>query len=235
MPMSTDKRRALIALALLVPIPSISVLMAMIVMPGPVGQSIYMAGKVVLLAFPLVWLLAVERGSISWSPVRKGGMGVGTLIGVVIAIAVVAAYVTIGPHLIDAEQVGRTAAKNGIDSIVMYVGLSAYLVTINSLIEEYVWRWFIFRQFERLMPGCWAMFASAAAFTAHHVIALRAQFDWTTVALASAGVFIGGAVWSWCYWRYRSVWPGYVSHVIVDIAVLAIGWHLIFARVVEST
>jgi membrane protease YdiL (CAAX protease family) len=35
-------------------------------------------------------------------------------------------------------------------------------------------------------------------------------------------------MWSWLYLRYRSVWPCYVSHAIVDIAVFVVGWLIIF-------
>ena len=70
--------------------------------------------------------------------------------------------------------------------------------------------------------------ASAIGFTAHHVIALAAQFNWIVTVFASMGVFIGGATWSWLYKRYRSVWPGYVSHAIADIPIFVIGWQLIF-------
>jgi membrane protease YdiL (CAAX protease family) len=41
-------------------------------------------------------------------------------------------------------------------------------------------------------------------------------------------VFTGGAIWSWLYVRYRSIWPGYLSHAIVDVAVFAVGWWIIF-------
>jgi uncharacterized protein len=100
----------------------------------------------------------------------------------------------------------------------------------NAVLEEYVWRWFVFRKCEALVRISWlAVLLSAALFTVHHVLALAAQFDWMITLAASAGVFLGGAVWSWCYLRYRSIWPGFVSHVIVDIAIFAIGWRLLFA------
>ena len=35
-------------------------------------------------------------------------------------------------------------------------------------------------------------------------------------------------VWSVCYLRYRSIWPGWVSHVAADVAGLAIGWRVLF-------
>ena len=78
------------------------------------------------------------------------------------------------------------------------------------------------------MPTRLAVLASAACFTVHHVTALQAQFDWKVTLLASLGVFIGGAIWSWMYGRYRSVWPGYLSHAIVDVAIYVIGWGIIF-------
>jgi membrane protease YdiL (CAAX protease family) len=70
--------------------------------------------------------------------------------------------------------------------------------------------------------------AAALAFTAHHVIALAAQFNWGVTLLGSLGVFSGGAAWSWLYLRYRSIWPGYISHAMVDVAIFVIGYGLIF-------
>ena len=94
--------------------------------------------------------------------------------------------------------------------------------------EEYVYRWFIYRQCETLMRGTAAVVASAAIFTAHHVIAVSQYLDLRFTILASAGVFAGGVVWSVLYLRYRSIWPCWISHVFADIAVFAIGWWLLF-------
>jgi hypothetical protein len=46
--------------------------------------------------------------------------------------------------------------------------------------------------------------------------------------VASTGVFIGGVIWAWLYSRYRSIWPGWISHVLADIAVFGVGWWLLF-------
>jgi hypothetical protein len=49
------------------------------------------------------------------------------------------------------------------------------------------------------------------------------------VALGSLAVLAAGACWSFLYLRYASIWPGWISHVLADLAVFAIGWHLLFA------
>jgi membrane protease YdiL (CAAX protease family) len=45
--------------------------------------------------------------------------------------------------------------------------------------------------------------------------------------IASVGVFIGGAIFSWIYITYRSVWVAWIAHACADVAVFGIGWHLV--------
>jgi membrane protease YdiL (CAAX protease family) len=227
---------ALVALVLLVPAPTIGVLCAMLWEPtrGTVlGQFIYGAAKVWILALPLAWRLWVDRRPISWSPLRRGGLGAGLLSGVAIAVCIVAGYWLIGRRLVDTQLLKDVAGRNGLTSLPSYLLVITYLALVNSLLEEYVWRWFVYRQCERLMPwanGWLAVVISAMLFTLHHVIALQVQFGWAVTVLGSAGIFIGGVTWSWLYRRYRSIWPGYVSHICADVAAFAIGWWLLFGR-----
>ena len=65
-------------------------------------------------------------------------------------------------------------------------------------------------------------------FTAHHIIAMSVYLGLLLTALGSLGVFIGGVEWAWLYLRYRSIWPGWISHVMADVAVFSIGWMLLF-------
>jgi membrane protease YdiL (CAAX protease family) len=104
-----------------------------------------------------------------------------------------------------------------------------YWITLNSLMEEYVWRWFCFRQCEQLLGGVGGVLGAAIGFTLHHIVALAGQFPWPMILLGSLGVFCGGAIWSWLYLKYRSVWPCYVSHAIVDVPIFIVGYWMIFA------
>ena len=221
--------RPLLALGLLVPVPTFGTLMAMVLAPGPVGQAVFLVCKAWILAFPLVWHLWVERGRPSLSPPRRGGFGAAVLTGAAIIAIMFAAYFLLGGHWIDAEHVARQAAKNGIGTRARYIAMALFWILINSLMEEYVWRWFVVRQCERLMRPSLAVVVSALLFTLHHVVALRVQFDWRVTILASLGVWCGGMTWSWLYVRYRSIWPCYVSHILADVPIFVIGWWLIFS------
>ncbi len=230
--LSTSVRlKALVALLLLVPAPSFGVALSMMI-DGTrgtlVGQAAYALSKVWILALPIVWTLWVDRQKLSLSPARKGGFGVATGLGLLIAASIVGGFMLFGQQIIDPVVLREAVQGNGIGTPLRYLGLVVYLTFVNSLLEEYVWRWFVFRKCETLVVGGAAVLCSALFFTIHHVFALKAQMGWTPTLLGSAGVFIGGAVWSWCYLKFRSVWPGFVSHLIVDAAVFGVGWYLIF-------
>ena len=100
-------------------------------------------------------------------------------------------------------------------------------ILLNSLLEEYVWRWFVFRKCELLMDRRLAVPFCALPFTVHHTLALTAWVPWQLNLIASLGVFIGGGIWSILYLRYRSIWPPYVCHIFADITIFLIGWELI--------
>jgi membrane protease YdiL (CAAX protease family) len=200
----------------------------MVISPGPAGRLFFTLCKVWVLAFPALWWLVVERRRLSWSRPRHGGLLTGAILGVAIAAIIAVVYATFAASRVEPTLLRHAVVEMGLDEPGAYIAAAAYWIFVNSVIEEYAYRWFIFLHCERLFGGGWGVIASALVFTAHHVIALQDYLTPSLTALASLGIFIGGATWSWCYLRYRSIWPGWISHGFADIAVFAIGWHLVF-------
>ncbi len=224
----TDRRRALLALALLAPVPTIGIAAALIFFPGPVGRAIFFVAKVWLFAFPAAWYVLVEKGQPSWSPLRRGGLGTGLLLGLATAAVIFATYLFLGVGTIDPDHLRTEAAEMGIGTPMLYLLGAAYWIFVNSVIEEYVYRWFVQHQCEQLMPVKVAAFASAAVFTFHHVVAIATFLNPGLTVLASLGIFTGGLMWSVMYSHYRSIWPPWVAHAIADVAVFLCGWWLLF-------
>ena len=226
---SQDRRTAFLALLLTVPVPSLGTAAGMIVAPGTTaGGAVFLASKVWISVVPLVWLFLVDKGRWSWSRPARGGLGTGLALGLAIGAVIVVAYFGLGTLLLDRETMRTTAHQIGLADRGAYIGGAVYWVCVNSLLEEYFWRWFVYSKSEVLMPPGFAVPVSALCFTVHHVVALQVYLGMTATLVTAVGVFAAGAVWSWCYRRYRSVWPGYVSHAVVDVSVFAIGYLLIF-------
>lgn len=201
----------------------------MVVASGPFGHGVFLAAKLWLLIFPAAWYLVVEKGRPSWSPPRSGGLLAGALSGAMMGAVIVAAALVAASRGFEPNALRAAVKTMGLAAPAAYLAGAAAWTLVNSLIEEYVYRWFVFGQCERLLGGSAAIWAAAAVFTAHHVIAVSRYLDTGLTVLASAGVFAGGVVWTWLYRRYRSIWPGWISHVAVDAAVFGVGWWLLFA------
>ncbi len=226
-------RRAIIALAILVPLPAIVAFAGLEYPKGIIGKSIYAGGKVFIVIFPVFWLLVVERGKLSLSRPRKGGMAAGALTGVVMAALIVVGFLILLDPLIDPQEVQELAEERGLAARWLFLLMALFWIIVNPAIEEYVWRWFVFTHCRtvsaRLGLSAWyAVAASALFFTLHHIVAIGALFDWHITAIACTGVFVAGVTWSWLYNRYESIWPPYLSHLIADVPIFIIGQYLIF-------
>ncbi len=223
------KTKALLSLMLLVPAPSLGVLAGMVFWPeAAAGKTVFAVSKVWLFALPVVWYLLVEKGRFSLSPARRGGFGFGILSGLVISSMILTAYWLLAGTFLDKAVLVEKMQEIGLDDPVLYIAGAAYWICVNSVLEEYVWRWFVVRQCEALVRPMTAVVLSALFFTLHHAIAMRTFMPPLATTVCSAGIFIGGAVWSWMYVRYASIWPGYISHAIVDLCIFAIGAWIIF-------
>lgn len=220
---------AWLALLLLVPAPSLGALFGMILFPDTVlGRVLFGVSKVWLIAVPVLWLRFVEKRPFSLSPAKQGGFIAGVVSGLLISGAIIGLYLLAGDQVVDRTYFSDKLRAIGLGSWPMYLGGTAYWVLVNSVLEEYVWRWFCVRQCERIWPRRTAIAASALFFTLHHIVAMSVYFPPLAVALCSTGVFIGGLIWSVLYVRTRSIWPGYVSHAIVDLAIFGIGAAMLF-------
>jgi membrane protease YdiL (CAAX protease family) len=196
-------------------------------------QSIYLIGKGIQFAFPAMWVWLVLREPLSTGrPSLKG-----LLIGAAFSVVVVGAGWLLFDGLLREIPVFSTAAKLirekigefGIDSLWKYSLLAGFYSLLHSLLEEYYWRWFAFRQLRRLVRLWPAIVISALAFMGHHVIVLSEFFEQTRwlAWLLAAAVAVGGAFWAWLYERTGSLFGPWLSHLLIDAGVFWVGYVLV--------
>lgn len=225
---NTAKVRALTALLLSVPAPTIGVVFSMYLYPDmPIGKTVFFISKVWFFLFPAVWYLFIEKKHFSWSAPHKGGWHTGWITGVIISTAIIVTFILWGNSFID-SSFKTSLQKVGLDSPLIYSLGALYWIAINSVLEEYAWRWFVTKKCAKLTPPIIAVLLSAALFTLHHIFAIGVYLPPVAVIICSTGIFIGGVLWSWMYKRYESIWPAYLNHAIVDLAVFGIGAYILF-------
>ena len=193
----------------------------------------YVASKCFQFAFPLLWVLAVQRERLRLSRPTSAGMDVGIAFGLLIMAAMVALYYgllkTSGLFDDATGTIREKLAGFGVDTVGKYFAFAAFYSVCHSFLEEYYWRWFVFGQLRRLVRLGPAVLLSSIGFMGHHVLVLGTFFGWTSPAtwLFSVSVAIGGAVWAVIYQRSGSLYSVWASHLLVDAAVFVVGYDLV--------
>jgi membrane protease YdiL (CAAX protease family) len=128
-------------------------------------------------------------------------------------------------------QLRRKTTDFGVDRPRAFLALAAFLCIVHSFLEEYYWRWFVFGRLRRLTPFGLAAIISALGFMAHHVFVLHqflpAHF-WTAVIPGSLAIAVGGVVWAWLFEKTGSITAPWLSHLLVDVAIMYVGYRQVF-------
>ena len=224
-----ERKLALVAILLVGLAPTVSIFISFGTDGGIISQIAYLISKIWLFVIPLFWYLKVDGGSLSISKPKHGGYTMAIGLGLSMSALIFGAWFVLG-GLIDGNSLKDAVEPVGLLDVRLYIGGVIYWTVLNSLLEEYVFRWFLVVKSEALVgTGTPAILLSAFIFVIHHTFALLFfGFPWWANLLASVSIFIGGAIFSWLYMRYRSVWMPYIAHAICDIAVFGIGAIIIF-------
>ena len=226
-PARIDRWKSIIALLFIVPVTSIGALCSTVLAPGAVGQGIAVCCGIWLLVFPLLWHVLVERQPLRWR-ITSDGWRVGAILGAMMFGTIFASYWLAGRYWLNIPDIRARVNQMGMNIPLMVFGFGTFQTLVNSLIEEYVWRWFVYRHCARLWTQALAIWISAGFFTLHHVILLVAYCDdWRLVALGSIAVFVAGVLWARCARIYRSLLPSYLSHLAADLALQIASWHIL--------
>tara|TARA_B100001250_G_C19801040_1_gene791064 strand:+ start:996 stop:1709 length:714 start_codon:yes stop_codon:yes gene_type:complete len=223
-----SQKMALTGLILASIAPTISVVTGFVFQVGIIAIFVFILTKIWMFGFPAFWHLKIEKREISSSKPMQGGWQISLLLGIIMALCIYGAYFLLGEFMLEPddlksilEPVGLTKAST------LMIGI-LFWVFINSVLEEYLFRWFITSKLEEIFGGVWVpVIISALIFTIHHTIALANFISPLGNFLCSLGLFIGGIVFSWLYMKYRSIWIPWLAHAICDIAVFSIAWHMI--------
>jgi hypothetical protein len=221
------KSRNLAALVLILPAPIIGVLCSFYV--PEVGEAIWLFAKIWLVVLPVFWLFYVDKGRLSWSSTNAKGIIAGLLWSIPFAAIIFLTYLLAKDSLMSQADAKATIEMMGISSPAKFLIFASAMSLGNSLMEEYVWRWFVFSKFKVLL-GVWpAIILSAFFFTVHHVVILWDFGSLSLVFLGSSGLFVGGVIWGCLYNKYNSIWPGWICHVAADATIMWIVWRIISA------
>ncbi|MEC5129392.1 CPBP family glutamic-type intramembrane protease [Verrucomicrobiales bacterium BCK34] len=200
-----------------------------VLFPGTIlGNSFYSGIKVFLLIWPFLavclWLKEplIERvREKRHLPSSVAGFAFGA---VVFSLLVWLVKESPFSYLVTENSARISERIRGLGVAEHYLWFALFISFAHAALEEFFWRWFVFGQLRRLISVPWACFWAAVGFAAHHVVILTQFFPVGWALVLGACVGIGGAVWSLIYHRYGSLLGAWISHMIIDLGLMWVGW-----------
>jgi membrane protease YdiL (CAAX protease family) len=241
--MTSAARRDIPALVFTMSFPTLLTCLYLVVLGTPgdapleAGWAVRIAfgtGKIVQFGFPIVYVAYFERARLQPTLPTLKGLEFGFIFGLLVALTMLALFFgglgSSAPFAETPQKVYRLVRDMHCATPGRYLLMAAFIAVPHALLEEYYWRWFVFAGLRRYTPLGVAIALSALAFTAHHTVLLADYFPgrfWTLAVPLSAGVAVGGAVWAWIYDRTKSLYAPWLSHILVDAALMTIGWAML--------
>lgn len=234
-PLETSRPAHVAAITFAMVLPTIATLLYFIVLSGSTWmKGVYFGSKVLQFAFPMAWVLFAQHRRPKMKMPKSSSVFMGLATGgAIVAVGLLAFFaffkqsemLSNAPDLISAK-----VSDMGLTSPLMYILFAFFLAVPHSLLEEYYWRWFVFGQTRRITGVGIAIVVSSLGFMAHHVIVVHQflQHGWGATIFFSLCVATGGAIWAWLYQREKSLYGPWVSHLLVDLGIMAIGYDLLF-------
>ncbi len=192
----------------------------------------YSVSKILQFSLPILWIVFAQKHPFDLVKKTSEGLFLGLLSG----LAIVGGHLVLYFYFLKGTAVLAGAPEVlsekldglGMNSPLKFCFLAIFLSVIHSLLEEYFWRWYVFRQLRGWMGFNKAMLISSLGFMAHHVIVLNAylpqEYFLTATIPLSICVAIGGAWWCWLYERTGSLWGPWLCHFWADVGIVITGY-----------
>lgn len=104
-----------------------------------------------------------------------------------------------------------------------FIYVALYISFINSLLEEFFFRGFIFLNLNKTMTQSSSYCISAFAFSIYHVAILANWFNPILFLVALVSLFVGGLIFNWLNEKNENIYNSWLVHMFANFAINTIG------------
>lgn len=221
------------AVAAAMAVPFVASLFYFVIFSGSrLAPAIYTTAKVFTVIWPVISIRFIlgttfPKVKIGHEKHRRA-IPLGAFTGAAIVVLMFALMQTKGGELITAGSDNIRGKAQELGVLEHYRLFALFICVIHSLIEEYYWRWFVFGQLKKVVPVFYAHIIAGVSFAAHHAVITTQFFPLSWGVLLGGFAGAGGVIWSILYERQKTLAGAWVSHLIVDMGIMAIGHKIVF-------
>jgi len=183
-----------------------------------------------LLVFLLLPALAVklDRTVQLWNLFHfpKKGFGIALGLGVSVYCLIVGGYWLLSGVFDFSRIAGALSENAGVDAG-NFLMVSLYVSLANSLLEEFFFRGFVFRNLKQSVSRKFAYGFSAVLFALYHAAMLIGWFSPLLYLLVMTGLVAGGLLFNFLNEKLDTIYVSWLVHMFANFAINTIGFMLL--------
>ena len=182
----------------------------------------------ILLFLGLPLIVSLLRRDIAYGALfrfRKKGFLISLLLGVGLYGLILGAYFVVAPFF-DFSGIVDNLSQNAGVTKENFLFVSLYISFINSLLEEFFFRGFVFTNIKTHHSRAAAYWFSAGAFSLYHVAMMIGWFSPFLFLLVMAGLLAGGLIFNYMNERLNTIYCSWLTHMFANFAINTIGFLL---------
>ena len=203
---------------------------AMAVIDGILRPGYAVKSVIKMAMFMLIPLIAsqVDRGVLYLPLLRPKNKGLlpAIALGVGIYVVILGGYFLVSPFFDFSKIAGALTTNAGVTKE-NFLYVSLYISFVNSFLEEFFFRGFVFTNLKQLSGRKLAYIFSATAFSLYHVAMMIGWFSPTLFLLVMVGLAAGGMIFNWLNEKLDTIYCSWLTHMFANFAINTIGFILL--------
>lgn len=203
---------------------------AMALVDGILRPGYAVKSAIKIAVFMLIPLIAsrIDRGVLYLPLLRPKKEGLLPAMGLGIAIygLILGGYFLVSPFFDFSQIAGALTANAGVTKE-NFLYVSLYISFVNSFLEEFFFRGFVFTNLKQHAGRMLAYILSASAFSLYHVAMMIGWFSPALFLLVMVGLVIGGMIFNWLNEKLDTIYCSWLTHMFANFAINTIGFMLL--------
>jgi uncharacterized protein len=192
-----------------------------------VNYAVKTGAKILLfILIPLIYIRYIKKislkESLNFKRTDKGHMKLGILFGLISFGIVLAAYFILKSYIDFQGILDEMQTKSKI-TVQNFLSIGLYITFINSFLEEFFFRGFIFLNLYKLNMKKTAYIYSSLLFGLYHIGIFKNWFNPYLMGLALLGLISVGFIFDYLDTKSDNFTNSWINHILADSAIILIG------------
>ena len=143
-------------------------------------------------------------------------LGIGVYIGILVVYFILKDFINLS-NIIELLDKNASVDKEN------FLWIALYISFVNSLLEEFFFRGFMFLNLKKISGRKFAYIVSSFVFSLYHVAIMGSWFNPILFIIAMIGLFIGAIIFNYLNEKGGNIYNSWIVHMMANLSINTVG------------